>query len=43
MYPSEWRTDDEGTRCTAFVELDAVIPAARCDKTADMFQEGGVA
>lgn len=40
-YPKEWIEDDDGPRCTAFVEVGKELPQPRCDKTADMFEEGG--
>lgn len=39
-YPSEWRYGEDGEPCcTAFVPVGDPIPAPRCDKTVDMFQE----
>lgn len=39
-YPKEWVEDDDGPRCTAFVEVGSELPAPRCSNTDDMFHEG---
>lgn len=43
-YPKEWIEDEEdGPRCTAFIEKGKDIPPERCEQTEDMFQKGGAA
>lgn len=37
-YPKEWIEDDNGPRCTAFVQDGEEIPY-RCPHTMDMFDE----
>lgn len=38
-YPKEWVEDENGPRCTAFVQMGGDIPEKPCQFTGDMFAE----
>lgn len=38
-YPIEWIVDADGPKCTAFILAGTDLPAPRCTKTPDMFEE----